>query len=152
MQKNINTNKPLIVPKTLPFGYTRNQNTNEIEINTKESEVIKIIFEMYKNDYGLYQIYFFLQSRGYKTRSNIDFKISTISHLLNNEAFIGNYVYNKNNIIIVDGKKKRVKVPEEKWIKVENIFPPIIDVDTFNKVKEIKAYWNFIIKGDGINE
>ena len=37
------------VRNPLPFGYKRNLETNEIEINKFESKIVQIIFDMYKD-------------------------------------------------------------------------------------------------------
>lgn len=134
------------IPNILPYGYVKKN--NRIEINETEAPVIKIIFEMYSNGFGLYSIYNRLRNDGYKTRNGIDFKPSTISLILANEAYIGNLVYNKTKIIRVNDKKKRIKLPRNERVINENFYPKIIDKKTFNKVREIKDYYNLLIKGD----
>ena len=88
--------------------------------------------------------------RGYKTRKGIDFRPSSISIMLSNDSYIGNYTYNKSQVIKIDGKIKRIKLDENGWITIKNVFPPIIDNETFSIVSKRKKF-NKVLKQTGGN-
>lgn len=129
----------------LPYGYKRDG--KKIIIDEEQAEVVKLVFEKYADGYGLYDLYYFLKEEGFKTKRGLYFNPSSISKMLNNEAYIGNFIYNKTNVIKVDGKKKRIFHNKSEWKVVPNAYPPIVDSDTFAKVQEIKQFWDFRIKG-----
>jgi len=56
---------------------------------------------------------------------------TTVWHILHNEAYIGQKVWNKHDY----GKGKKIKSKDE-WIINADSQPPIIDRDTFNAVLE----------------
>ena len=61
----------------------------------------------------------------------------TIATILNNEVYIGHLIQNKANTLSYKDKRK-VLLPKDKWIKVENTHEAIIDVDTYNRVQELQ--------------
>ena len=133
----------------LPFGYKRNLETNEIEISESEAKVVQIIFNMYRDGYGLYDIYYHLKDKGYKTRNGIDFKPASISVMLGNDSYIGNYTYNKSKVTKINGKRKRTKINEKDWVTIDNVFPPIIDKKTFDIINEKKRFYRTLRQTGG---
>lgn len=122
------------LPRNAPYGYKKEN--NQISINKEEANIIKMIFELYlEQTIGLYDIYYILVENGVKTRSGKDFLPTTISKILDNEIYIGNYTYNKSEIYYENGKRKRNHKPITEWKIRQGVFPPIIDELTFLKVK-----------------
>lgn len=62
---------------------------------------------------------------------------STICRMLVNEVYIGNTVQGKFENLSFKVHKK-VKVPKEKWIRVEHTHEPIIDMQTWNIVQSMR--------------
>ena len=61
---------------------------------------------------------------------------STIRNILNNEVYIGNTVQGKRRTKSYKVHKVET-VPKEEWVRVENTHEPIIDKETFEKVREL---------------
>ena len=55
--------------------------------------------------------------------------------ILKDETDIGNGVHNKQTNIS-DKNKKKVRKPEEEWIRVENTHEPIISQEVFEQVQQ----------------
>jgi predicted CopG family antitoxin len=100
---------------------------------------------MYANGHGSIDILNYLNARGIETPSQYKKPTSkasskwnqvTILSILRNQVYIGNTVQNKVNKISYKSKKI-MKIPEEKWIRVNNTHEPIIDRDLFDKVQLI---------------
>lgn len=76
-----------------------------------------------------------------KDNKEIEDKIDTlwtssmVSKILYNQIYCGDMVQGKTEIMSYKIHKK-VKIPEEKWQIVENTHEPIIDRETFEKVKQ----------------
>lgn len=122
-----------------PLGYNYNKTTKRLEINEKDAEIIRLIFNQYLNGKSIINIMCSLNQEGLRTKCGKLFNTVLISRILNNEVYIGNVVYEKTR---GSGHKNRLTKPFEKfnredWIITENAHPPIIDKSIFLKVKEI---------------
>ena len=62
---------------------------------------------------------------------------TTIHTLLINEVYIGNMVQGKRRVISYKNKNRR-QVPKEDWISVKGTHEPIIDMETWDRVQELK--------------
>ncbi len=57
----------------------------------------------------------------------------TVHQVLTNEKYIGHNVYHRTSFKL---KRKHVLNPPEMWIRAQNAFPPLIDVEQFARVQE----------------
>lgn len=64
--------------------------------------------------------------------------ITQIKNIIKDETYIGNTIHNKHSTISFKNKK-RVKKPENEWLRVENTHEPIIDKDEFYQVQKMIA-------------
>lgn len=97
---------------TLPYGYKLNG--RKIEINETTVEIVRFIFKQYAMGKFVRNIIEELNSKGiYKNGK--PFALNTIYGILKNEKYTG--IYRKNNEVY------------------ENMFPQIIDNETFEKVR-----------------
>lgn len=118
------------------YGYSVNKD-KKYEIVEKEADDIRTIFQMYVENFSLNDILIELKKRGAKTRKGNDFGKNSLTDLLSNEKYIGTFVYNKNSRYQKDGSIDRRKLnPEEEIIRVENIIPPILDRELFERAQE----------------
>lgn len=101
-------------------------------INEKEAEIVKKIYSLYLNGYGLLDIASKLNELGYKTKRGNSFGKNSIYEILSNEKYIGTYTFNK--AYRHDRHTKR-----EDTIIIEDVIPSIISKEDFNRVKEIRS-------------
>ncbi|WP_084331139.1 recombinase family protein [Ruminiclostridium cellobioparum] len=100
-------------------------------INDYEASIVKKIFDMYAGGATYGKILSELKSKGFKTKFNADFGKNSLYSILENKKYIGIMEYNKA-IPRVPGRRNGHKTkPEDQIITVENIIPPIIDLNTW---------------------
>lgn len=125
----------------VPFGYKRDKRTMRLVPCEAEAEVIQLIYNLYLNGYEGRQvkekaIATILKEHGIRTAKNcIDWDSTQIERYLTNDAYIGvaKFRTTKKNS---DGK---VEIrPNEEHIIVEEAHDPIISIEDFNKVQEMK--------------
>lgn len=127
---------------TPPYGYRlvevpikgRRGMKKKLEIDPAESLLVKKIFDLYTNGFqgnflGLQGVAAHLNERGF-TRRGRKWSKTDIDCILNNEAYVGEYYFNKK-----DAQKNQIK-PKAEWIRVQ--IPSIIDRDLFESAGNMK--------------
>lgn len=123
------------------YGYKYHPETKSLSIIEQEAEVIRKVYELYLNGYGIRRILNWLEQNGYRTRDGKErFSINMIKNILTNEKYYGCNVRNKwdNGTVIHRNSYPKLK-PEKEWVKHENAIPAIIDKETFDKAQEIRV-------------
>lgn len=125
-----------------PYGYNIafiNKSRTLIP-NQDESDVIRLIFNMYVDGNGAGTIANYLNSLGYKTKFGNTFGRSSIIFMLKNPVYIGKVTWKKKLIKksmdpnkVTDTKTR----DKSEWIVVDGKHEPIIDEDTFHRAQEI---------------
>lgn len=105
----------------------------KLNINEKEAEIIRFIFNEYGNGKGYKAIINQLNKLGYKTKKDNDFSVGSIKDILTNLIYIGKIIYNlrqnwsenrRRNInanpIITDGMHEAI-IDKKLWDKVQSI-------------------------------
>lgn len=145
-----------------PIGYLKDPNDhNHLIIDEEMAPVIREIFELYSKGKGTHWIAKYLEEKkvlkpteywlrkGFVTRGNKTNKgkyywsNKTILDILSNCAYIGAVVGNKTKKISPKSKK-RIKVPKEQWVIVENMHEPIVSKELFENVQRIKEQHKII--------
>ena len=123
-----------------------------IEIFDPEAEIVRWIFHAYvETGRSIRQIALDLLDRGIPSPTGKPaWGTSTITRMLNNEAYIGTVYYNRRESLEGNGprgarnrKTRNRERPREEWIPIP--VPAIIDRDTFDRVTQIKrdnSKWN----------
>ncbi|MFC1789496.1 recombinase family protein [Patescibacteria group bacterium] len=131
-----------------PFGYKfikTKEGDWKLEINPKEAEIVKAMFNLYLKYQRMTQVAKDLERRKIYTRNNIFWKPCVISKLLGDKTYKGEWHFGKIENVEPKNRKlkfiKRLKSsqrvkPEEEWIKLK--IPAIIDEKTFERVQELK--------------
>jgi hypothetical protein len=113
-----------------PYGYEINKRTQRLEINQKEAETVKLIFQLFLSGLdcrkGMSEgaIANYLYKLGIPTaRTGDKWTWRTIKQILQNPVHIGQSHFRMQQKI--DGKN--ILRPEDEWIIVPNAHKPIID-------------------------
>ena len=102
---------------SVPFGYNHDPRTQRLSINEEEAKVVREIFRLYtQEEKGTTSIAAELAKRGITTRKGTPISKAGIYHILTHEDYVG--IYHWRQYVL------------------RNIFPPIIDEDTFEKAQE----------------
>lgn len=132
------------VGTSAPYGYDKyklpKQKGYSLKINKHEAKMISLIFSLYINGNGIDFIAQKLNKLGYKPRRSNEFSKSTISHILTNPVYIGKIQYTDKATTkrVVNGNITRVRNKDKNIIYVDGLHEPIIDLDTWNKVQNIR--------------
>lgn len=139
-----------------PYGYKKDpENKGHLIVDEEVAPIVKEIFSLYITGIGRTNIARILNQRGipspceyYRLKgikkdgnaklNGSYWKYYTVSHILENEVYIGNLVQGQTHNPTYKSKHS-APAPKSNWIKVENTHEPIIDIQTWNLTREI---WN----------
>ncbi len=138
-----------------PFGYRRSEENGELlEIVPREARCIRLIYDLYIQDYGYRKIAAYLSMQGTPTPSMVHSQSSLkeggsaaitaaplwsegmVKSILDNDFYIGTLRLRKRARSTIHGKDKRI--PKDEQYIFENHHPPIIDKGTYELVQELK--------------
>jgi site-specific DNA recombinase len=120
-----------------PIGYSVDPVTKKYVINESEREIVEIVFDMYLDGKGYDQIVKALAERNFKSRYGKAIGKSHIPTILNNEKYIGTYIFNLTDSKDFEGKRNsRRQKSAENVIRVENGIPAIITTEKFEQVQQ----------------
>ena len=127
-----------IITNGLLFGYDyRPKPEEKLIINEDEAKIVRKIFELYSQGYGVIRITNILTANNMFTRQGKQFCKTTVNKILNNEKYAG-----INNVLKYDkGKifdKRPMKINKEYGDKPTKDIEPIISLELFNKCKAIR--------------
>ena len=132
--------------ETLPMGYYKDKNTNKICIDEEAAEIIREVYALYIEGYGMTTIAKTLNERGIKSpefymrrrlaewKPDISKKYlwvqTAIKRILTNELYIGVMVNHKT----VSNKIRKTKtfIPAEEQFRHSNFCEPIIEEGVWN--------------------
>lgn len=120
------------------LGYKKNKITKEFEIVPEEAETVRMIFENCLNGRGCKKIKNILEKEGrLNSIGESQWQVSTISRILANPFYAG---YQNQQQTVSDGflTQNRVKKDKTEYVLVEGKHAPIISMEMFNKVQELK--------------
>ena len=111
----------------------------------EEVAVIRRIFDMAANQgIGGKRVAFTLNEEGVPAPRSRHWNASTVNHMLDNRAYVGDRVWLKRRKV---GHGERVANPESEQIIVENAHEPLVDRELFEKRREIAAKRSFHRRG-----
>ena len=102
------------------LGYTVDESKKYV-VDPKYAPTVRLIFDMYAQGKTVTEIVNELNARGLRTKKGNPFTKNSLHRMLKNKKYIGTYEYNGE-------------------VCIENAVPPIVDVETFNKVQELLKY------------
>lgn len=131
--------KGVISTNSKIFGYNYIQHENRLEIIPEEAEVIRLIFNLYSQGYGIRRIINHLDERVIKTRNGKSFVKNSIKRILTNEKYAGINIRMKYTTGTVFNKESYPKLrPEDERIEVEtDKIPAIVSKQLFDRCQEI---------------
>ena len=138
-----------------PMGYYKDKNTGEVVVLDEAAEIVKRIYRMFLDGYGMKNIAHILNSEGIKSAGYYQnqtigkkhgynkpeianrylWNASGIKRILTNEFYIGTLVCHKSYTSKINHIRK--EVPEEERFVHENFVPAIISRETFDKVQKL---------------
>lgn len=138
-----------------PYGYVKDPNNkNHLIIDDEAAEVVRYVFDLYLQGYGVTTIARKLNDEKipnpatYKQQHNQPFQCSnkkcsdiwhtySVQRMISNEIYIGNTVQGMQENVSYKSKKKRAK-PRENWDIVEGTHEAIVDKGTWERVQRLR--------------
>ena len=135
---------------TAPYGYKKDpENKYHLIIDEEAANVVKLIYEKYLAGFGTMQIADCLskkkipipsdynkRNRGTKSLTYGLWQQSTVRFILSNEIYTGTVIQGKRKKVSFKSKKF-INLPEEDWVKVENMHEAIISKEDFERAKKV---------------
>ena len=123
-----------------PFGYEAKD--GRLVIKEDEAQIVRWIYEQYKNGMGLKNICKELNKRGIKTKKGNEWSPSTLSGLIKNPIYKGLYTWGRRRFILDPFTGKRKVVPGKPLQRYDESLK-IVDEETWEfcnqKLKQVKA-------------
>ena len=122
----------------VPFGYGYDKELKEFSINETEAAVVRMIYEMYRQDRSTLKVARDLNEKGLSQRSGKPWNPVTVSQVLKNPFYCGKMRYNYRN------EKKGLKNwsvrDESEWIVFDDHHPAIVsEEDWHGACKQLEA-------------
>lgn len=112
---------------------SKKKKENILQVNKREAEVVKLIFNLYTSGMGYKAITNKINKEGYKTKRGNCFAVSTLKEILKNPIYIGKIRYNVRQ----NWNEKRRRDINPNPILVQGNHEPIIDVNTWERVQQL---------------
>ena len=96
-------------------------------------KVVKWIFEQYLRDRSQASVARELNRRGILTNRGEPWRKGSVGALLRNEAYIGNFIYNRDTEKL---GSKRTRNPKDRWVRSVGAIEPIIEREIFLRAKK----------------
>lgn len=139
-----------------PYGYMKDpKNKYKLIIDEEAAEVVRKIFDLSLQGYGVDRICQILTAMGiptpteYKQTQGLTFKCptqnytkkgiwstTTVKRILNNPVYIGTLIQGREKKVSYKSKKVII-TPKDEWVIIENNHEPIISKEIFDKTQEL---------------
>lgn len=118
-----------------PLGY--DVKNEKLVINKYEAQTVRLIFEMYDKNYSYNEMIKVLNEKGRTTKRGSPFKKTSFNSILQQEKYIGVFVWNKSARKNFDGThNSHALKPVDEQVRVEGGCEAIIDEELFNRVQK----------------
>ncbi len=123
---------------SIPYGYDK-INGKLIE-NKSESEIVKLIYEMYLNGCGVLQILLYLNEHNVKTKTGkTKWSISSVIYILSNEKYVGDTLLQKKFTTNTMHARSLVNRGECPQYYIKDTHQAIIERESFDKVQTVMS-------------
>jgi len=114
-----------------PYGY--NLVDKALEINEREAEVVRKVYDWYVNEgLGYYAIAKSLNEEGIPSKHQKEWSIRAIKRMLSNPAYKGTMMWNRKD----SGKARRKEKDMSEWVTVEDCLPVIIEKSLWERAQQ----------------
>lgn len=138
-----------------PYGY-KNVTVDRrptLEIYEPEAKFVRMMFSLYTQGFGCTMIDRQINAMGARPHRSAAFSRTSVAKILKNPTYIGKIVWDQKTHIKKGSKGNEKNIirynPREKWTITDGLHPPIVDVQTYEKVREIMDGKYIPSKNDG---
>ncbi len=119
----------------IPYGYSYDFKEKVFSINEEEAAIVRYIHDEYERIRSLVRLANALTAMGSKTRSGAFWSPTSVSIILGNYFYCGEYMYNVHS----DANNNKVK-PESEWVRIKDHHPAIVSVEQKERINEMLSY------------
>lgn len=125
----------------LPYGYRTGPTTGSVQIDDAQAIVVKRVFELYLSGLGGLTIAQTLNREGAKSGRGAKWSNALVIKIIQNPAYIGKFIYGRNRSNPRFGKDPDAKryVARDEPLAVTELYPPLIDEETFLRCQTIRT-------------
>ncbi len=153
-----------------PYGYLKDPNDKyKFVIDEYAAMIVKRIYSLFLEGYSIKAICHILEDEGipnptlYKRQQGLTYQNvkselfgvkynlwseTTVKRILTNETYLGKLIQGTCKKASYKDKKI-ISIPRDQWYIIDNHHEPIIDNDTFYKVKNIRSQRRICLKNQG---
>lgn len=118
-----------------PYGYNYDSTIKNFVVNDSEVEVVRNIFNMYLQGYGVNKIAQLLTENKVPTKKGGKWAGATIKTILTNEFYLGTLIQGKTRTLDATMKESK-KIDKSEWYKHLEHHEAIIDKEVFEMVNK----------------
>ena len=119
------------------YGFIWDEKTKELEINEKQAEVVRLIFDLYVKGLGGRTIAHKLNDMGIPTYFDKKWSQSSINRVIRNEKYVGDLLGQKYYVTDPLSHKRSLNYGEKEQYYVKDHHKGIVSRDIWNKAQEI---------------
>ena len=121
----------------VPYGYSYRSEGDKKDVQVfqiveDEAAVVRLIFTLYEDQQSIVWIAKHLNSKGLRSRAGSEWSPASVSIILHNVFYVGDYRYN----VLQEGDRMRPK-PETEWVTVRDHHAPLVSREQFSRVQAI---------------
>jgi len=135
----------------MPYGYVVGED-GKLEVVPHEAPLVRRIFEEYLMGAGLLAIVNRLNREGIPFRYSGSWKVTTLSYILSNRAYLGELVLGKQmanpRFKKRTGEKQRLD-RDEPLVVVQGVYPQLISLEEFDRIQTLKRKRPCASRGGG---
>ncbi|MFD1677435.1 recombinase family protein [Alicyclobacillus fodiniaquatilis] len=121
----------------IPYGYSRGDDLHLIP-DLETAPIVRQIFELRAQGMGRYGIAHWLDDHHIAPPAGTGIRKAwesvTVKDIINNETYLGRIIFGQFKYVKnPNGGKRKVRLPRDQWIIVENAHPPIIEQELWDR-------------------
>ena len=128
MTEKVSRGQAVSVP---PIGYK--MENGKFYIDEESAPMVRSIFKDFLDGKGCREIAMQLNAKGYRTRRGNNFENRTVQYIIDNPVYAGYIRWD------IDGRGSRAYYRDGKEMVVKGTHEPLIDSETYEKVKSLRA-------------
>ncbi|SDW23972.1 Site-specific DNA recombinase [Marininema mesophilum] len=120
-----------------PYGYVKEDGF--LKIKEEEAKVVRRIFDWYNQGWGYKRIMKELNLKRIKPKEINKWQITSVQRLIRNPLYCGDFIFNQYTVIKVNGRRKQIKNPREKWMYYKDHHVPIVSKEVWKRANNVKV-------------
>lgn len=118
----------------IPYGY--NRVNHKLVIHEDEAFVVQDIYRWYNEGWGFKRISNELNRLGVLSKTKRIWQMTSVQRIIRNPIYKGTFVLNQYGSVKVNGRKKQIRNPKEKWLVFPHHHPMIVEESVWEQAND----------------